>query len=152
MKVSEAMTGHVVIVSEDTPVRELARLMRERGISAAPVTDKAGRLTGIISEGDLIRELLPRYTEILEEERYLVDTEYTENRAEAVRHRPVAEIMTRGVFTITEDAPLLKAAPLLQLKRIKRLVVVRGSDIVGLITRRDICKALLGPSQECARE
>jgi len=144
MKARDVMTAQVSVVSEAAPVKELARLMCERGISAAPVVDKSGRLTGIVSEGDLIRELLPRYTDLFEEERYLVDAEYTEHRAEAVRQRPVAEIMTRGVFTITEEAPLLKAAALLQLKRIKRLVVVRGDEIVGLISRRDICKALLG--------
>jgi len=147
MKVCDAMTRGVVTVSEGTSVKELAHLMSQRGISAAPVLDKSGRLAGIISEGDLIRELLPRYTEIFEEDRYLIDAEYTESRAESVRHRPVAEIMTRGVFTISEDAPLLKAAALLQLKRIKRLVVVSGDEIVGLISRRDICKALLGGPQ-----
>jgi CBS domain-containing protein len=143
MKVRDVMTTEVSVVSEDTPVKELARLMCDCGISAAPVTDRSGRLTGIVSEGDLIRELLPRYADLFEEERYLVDAEYTEHRAAAVRQRPVAEIMTRGVYTITEEAPLLKAAALLQLKHIKRLVVMRGDAIVGLISRRDICKALL---------
>jgi CBS domain-containing protein len=144
MKVGDAMTTEVVTVTEDTTVGEAARLMFERDISALPVMDQSGRLTGIISEGDLIRELLPRYTELFQEERYRIDAEYTEQRAATVRRRPVAEIMTRGVHTITQEAPLLKAAALLQLKRIKRLVVVRGDSIVGLISRRDICKALLG--------
>jgi len=144
MKVGDAMTTDVVTVSEDMSVGDAARLIFERDISALPVMDKSGRLTGIVSEGDLIRELLPRYTELFEEERYRIDAEYTEQRAATVRHRPVAEIMTRGVYTIAEDAPLLKAAALLQLKRIKRLVVVRGDKVVGLISRRDISNALIG--------
>jgi len=144
MKVADAMTSDVVTVSEDTSVGEVARLVREHDISAIPVVDRAGRLSGIVSEGDLIRELLPRYTELFEEERYRIDAEYTEQRAATVRTRPVREIMTRGVFTISEDAPLLKAAAMLQLKRIKRLVVVRDDAIVGLISRRDITDALLG--------
>jgi CBS domain-containing protein len=144
MKVGDAMTTDVVTVAEDTMVGEAARLMFERDISALPVMDDSGRLIGIVSEGDLIRELLPRYTELFEEDRYRVDAEYTEQRAATLRRRPVAEIMTRGVYTITEDAPLLKAAALLQLKRIKCLVVLRGDKVVGLISRRDICKALLG--------
>ena len=143
MKVGDAMTKDVVTISEDTPVGEAARIMRDRDISALPVVDKAGRLAGIVSEGDLIRELLPRYTELFEEDRYRVDAEYTESRAAALCHKPVGEIMTRGVFTIPEDAPLLKGAALLQLKHIKRLVVMRGDEIVGLLSRRDISNALL---------
>lgn len=143
MKVGDVMTRQVVTVAEETTVAEVARIMRERGFSAVPVLDKAGRLVGIVSEGDLIRELLPRYAELLEEERYRTDTEYTEQRAASLRQRPVGEIMTHGVFTVAEDAPLLKAAALLQLKRIKRLVVVRQGEVVGLIGRRDIIKGLL---------
>jgi len=143
MKVGDAMTTDVVTVSEDTEVGEVARLMRLHDISALPVVDGSGRLTGIVSEGDLIRELLPRYTELFEEERYRVDAEYTEHRAASVRHRPVGEIMTRGVFTISAAAPLLKGAAMLQLKHIKRLVVVEGDKIVGLLSRRDISNALL---------
>ncbi len=144
MKVGDAMVREVLTVSESTSVGELARLMRERGISGAPVLDSSGRLAGIVSEGDLIRELLPRYTELFEEERHRVDAQYTEQRAASLRSRPVGEIMTRGVFTIDAGAPLLKAAAMIQLKRIKRLVVVQGDQIVGLLGRRDICKALLG--------
>lgn len=143
MKVGDAMTRQVVTVTEDTDVGEAARIMRDHDLSALPVMDRSGRLTGIISEGDLIRELLPRYTELFEEERYRVDAEYTENRAQAVRSRPVGEIMTRGVFTINEGEPLLKGAALLQLRHIKRLVVMRGEEVVGLLSRRDITSALL---------
>lgn len=147
MKVGDAMTRNVVTVAEKTSLGEAARVMRDRDISALPVLDQAGRLTGIVSEGDLIRELLPRYTELFEEERYRVDAEYTENRAASLRDRPVGEIMTRGVFTISPEAPLLKAAALLQLRHIKRVVVVEGNQIVGLISRRDICNALLAGPQ-----
>jgi len=144
MKVGDAMTRDVVTVTEQTTVGDVARLMGDHHISALPVLDEAGGLAGIVSEGDLIRELLPRYTELFEEERYRIDAEYAEQRAATLSRRPVAEIMTRGVVTITEDAPLLKGAALLQLKRIKRLVVVQGNRIVGLLSRRDICGALLG--------
>ena len=144
MKARDAMTTEVVTVSEDTPVGEVARLMHESNISAIPVLDRAGALVGIVSEGDLIRELLPRYIELFEEERYRIDAEYTEHRATDLRHQPAGAVMTRGVITVPADAPLLKAAAILQLKRIKRLVVVEGDKIVGLLSRRDITNALLG--------
>ncbi|UCH36395.1 MAG: CBS domain-containing protein [Armatimonadota bacterium] len=124
MKVGDVMTRDVVTASEDASVAEVAELMQEHNISSVPVLDRAGKLTGIVSEGDLVRELLPQYGEMIQEDRYRVDPEYPEQRAAELRHRPVKGIMTRPVITTTEATALLRAAAMLQLKRIKRLDVV----------------------------
>ncbi|MGE0716933.1 MAG: CBS domain-containing protein, partial [Alphaproteobacteria bacterium] len=55
MKARDVMTAPVVTVGPDTSVTEIARLLVERGISAVPVVDDAGRPVGIVSEGDLLR-------------------------------------------------------------------------------------------------
>jgi CBS domain-containing protein len=55
--------------------------------------------------------------------------------------------MTSGVITVTEETPVLKAAAMLQLHKIKWLPVMRGDQIVGMVTRRDICRGLLARRQ-----
>lgn len=146
MKVGQAMCRELVTASPSATVAQVADLFSRHAVSAVPVVDDLGNLVGIVSEGDLIRSLLPRYSEILEEERYLHDWELMEERAATVRGRPITEIMTSHVYTVAEDAPLLKAAALIQLHHVKRLPVVRGDKLVGVISRTDICRALLGDS------
>jgi CBS domain-containing protein len=55
-KVRDLMTTGVVTVTEDVPFKELAEIMAERGVSALPVLDHQGRVTGVVSETDLLRK------------------------------------------------------------------------------------------------
>ena len=55
MKAADIMTREVLSVSPETDVSEVARLLLERRVSAVPVTDRDGRILGIVSEGDLMR-------------------------------------------------------------------------------------------------
>ena len=54
MKARDVMTSAVTLVGPDTPIREVAKILCERGISAVPVVGEAGAPIGMISEGDLI--------------------------------------------------------------------------------------------------
>lgn len=144
MRVGEVMNRQVVSVRLEATVLEACKLMAQNGISGLPVVNEAGELVGFISQGDIIRSLLPRYAEIYDDERYNRDFEFMEARAESVRCAPVPEVMTMGAIAVGEETPLLKAASIMQLKRIKRLPVVRQGKLVGIISRGDICAALLG--------
>jgi CBS domain-containing protein len=142
VKVSEVMSGKVRSVGPDESVHRAADVLCEHGLTAVLVTD-GEKPVGILSEGDLIRAMLPRYAEIYEDDRYLHDYEFAERRVDLLADMPVRHIMTNGVITVTEDTPVLKAAALLRLHNIKWLPVMRGERIVGMVTRRDICRGLL---------
>lgn len=146
MKVGEVMSGKVLSVEADESVNRAAEVMCEHGLTSVLVTD-GGKPLGIVSEGDLIRAMLPRYAEICDDDRYLTDYEFAEKRVDLLAGVPVRHIMTSGLITVTEDTPVLKAAAMLQLHKIKWLPVMRGDQIVGMVTRRDICRGLLARRQ-----
>lgn len=148
MKAKDVMTEDVVSVHEDASVESIARLLLERRISAVPVTDAAGRPLGIVSEGDLMRrpESGTRrrpswWLELLQGP--------DEHAAEYVKsHGLVArDVMTPDPLTVSENAPLEKVASLLELRQIKRVPVVRGGKIVGIVSRADLLHALVAGAQ-----
>ena len=116
MRARDVMTTDVQTVSPDTTVLEAARLMLEKRISGAPVVDRAGRLLGIICEGDLMRraELGPASA------RGEPGSPEKQAAAYVKAHAlSVADVMTRDVVTIDEHEPLDRIALLFEERRIK---------------------------------
>src|SRR5260221_13852495 len=125
------MTTQIVSVGPDASVSEAARLMLERAISALPVIE-AGRLVGIVSEGDLLRRVetaterhRSRWLEMLAKNSTLA-LDYVKSHG-----RKASDVMTRDVVTASETASLAEIADLLETRRIKRVPVVRDGKVVG---------------------
>jgi|SRR5712691_10890125 len=149
MKAKDVMTSPVVSIAPDTPVLQAVRIMLQRHISGLPVIDKDGRLIGIVTEGDFLRRAetgtqrkRPRWLEYLVGPGRLAD-EYTRSHG-----RKVEEIMTAEPLTVTEDAPLDEVVKVMEKRRIKRLPVVRGTEVVGIVTRANLLHALAGVARE----
>jgi CBS domain-containing protein len=141
--VADVMTRDVISVSTATPVQEIASALVANRISAVPVVGSSGYLLGIVSEGDLIRR-----SEIgTERERSRwrrVFRNATEDACDYVRThgRKARHVMTSKVFTATEDMTLRHVADILEKRRLKRLPVVRGDVLVGIVGRSDIVREL----------
>ncbi|HUB45233.1 MAG TPA: CBS domain-containing protein [Acetobacteraceae bacterium] len=145
MRAADVMTANVITVEPDTTVQALAILLSERAISGAPVVDAAGRLVGIVSEGDLLHriELGTDATEPRKRSWWLEDFAAAHARDYVKAHgRTVADIMTRDVVVVTEQTDLGEVATLLETNRIKRVPVMRGETIVGIISRSNLVRAL----------
>lgn len=142
MKAGDVMTVNVVTASPDTTVAELVRLMLARGISAVPVVDAAGTLMGLVSESDLMRR-----AEIGTEKRRGAWQSFFTGTARLARDyvhshaAKAADVMTRAVVSVGPEAPLGEIADLMDEKRIKRVPVVQGGRLVGLVSRRDLLRA-----------
>jgi CBS domain-containing protein len=143
MKVMDVMTRDVVSVGPDASVLEAVRLMLQHRISGLPVVDAGGILQGMITEGDFLRRSetgtarkRSRFVEILLGPGRLAE-DYT--RASG---RKVGEVMTRDVYTVPEDAPLEQVVHLMERHRVKRLPVVRGDKMVGIVTRANLVRAV----------
>src|SRR5687768_15768888 len=137
MNAKDIMTTSVITIGPATTVRETADLLVARGISGVPVVD-GERLVGIVSEGDLLR----RY-EIGTDRRSLRNPwwmrflEGAPDPAEYVKSHAVraADVMTKAVISVTEETPVPRIAALFEKHRIKRVPVLRGPSLVGIVTR-----------------
>jgi CBS domain-containing protein len=143
MRVHQIMTRKVTTVKADTPILEAANLMLRRHMSGLPVVGDTGKLVGIVSEGDFLRR-----SEIGTQRRrgrwlkILVGPALSASEFVHERGRKVGEIMTRDLCTTTEDMPLEDVVRLMERENVKRLPVVRGDVLVGIVTRSDLLRAV----------
>jgi CBS domain-containing protein len=147
MNAKDVMTTEVVTVSPETTVQELARILSEKGISGAPVVDANNRLVGLVSEGDLLHRAETGTERRIQRRRSWwldsVAAEEEQARDYVKAHgRTVADIMTRDVISADETTDLADIAMLLETKRIKRVPVVSGGRLVGIVSRANLVRAL----------
>ncbi|MBV8320023.1 MAG: CBS domain-containing protein [Hyphomicrobiales bacterium] len=143
------MIPNVITVGVDASIGEVAAILLNNHISAAPVVDENGELVGIVSEGDLIRR-----PEIGTSERHswwleLISNEWA-SATECIKShsRKVADVMTRDVITAKPDTPLGDIAALLERNRIKRVPIVEEGKLAGLVSRANILQALASATKK----
>ncbi len=143
MRAHQIMTRPVITVTPDTTIVDAANTMLQRHISGLPVVDAAGKLVGIVSEGDFIR-------------RSEIGTQRKRGRwlklilgpgkaaTDFVREHGVkiGEIMTPQPLTITEDVTLEEIVRLMEKNNVKRLPVIRGGRLVGIVSRANLLQAV----------
>jgi len=143
MKAADIMVKEVVTAGPETSVQELAAIMLERRISGMPVVDGAGRLLGIVSEGDLIRRPEIDTDRVkLGWLRLLVSDEARARDFVKSHGRKAREVMTQPAISVAADAPLAEVVWLMERHRVKRLPVVEKGRLVGLVTRADLLRAV----------
>jgi CBS domain-containing protein len=143
MLASEIMTRDVKTIGPDATINEAIATLLSAHVSGMPVVDAAGRLVGVVSEGDFLHRAeigaarrKPRWIEFL-----LGPGDVAE--AYVLSHgRKVGEVMTRDVVSVEESTPLTEIGEIMQKRRVKRLPVVSGEHLVGIITRADLLRAL----------
>ena len=149
MRAHQVMTRPVITVSPETTVVEAANTMLQRHVSGLPVVDAAGKLVGIISEGDFIRR-----SEIGTQRKrgrllkFILGPSQTATDFVHEHGRKVAEIMTEAPLTITEDTELEKIVQLMEENNVKRLPVLRGDQIVGIVSRANLLRAVASLARE----
>ncbi len=143
MKVADVMTRGVISLASDDSMRKAAQLMLQYEMSGFVVIDR-GKLVGIVTEADFLRRSETgterhrgRWIEFLVGPGRLAE-EYAHAHG-----RTVDEVMTREVVTVAENTSLEEAVRLMEHHRIKRLPVVKGDAVVGIITRANLLRAFL---------
>jgi tRNA nucleotidyltransferase (CCA-adding enzyme) len=108
------MTVQVTTVPSNITVRELAKVFIKHNITGAPVVDKKGKVAGIVSDGDILNH----------------------------KGKRVASFMTKQIISVSEDTSVEKIANLMIAHKIKRVPVLNGEKLVGIVSRTDIVRAI----------
>src|SRR6202050_5991624 len=136
MRAHQIMTRQVITVATGASIVDAANIMLDKHISGLPVVDKAGKLVGIVSQGDFIRR-----AEIGTQRKrgrwlkFLLGPGRAASDFVHERGRKVGEIMTPNPWTVTEDATLEDIVELMERNNVKRLPVMRGDRLGGIGTR-----------------
>ena len=152
----DIMSRNVITVPQSMDLRDLAKLLLEKGISGAPVTDDRGNLVGVVSQTDLIYYSLSRDDELT------IRTDFYASARMEGAHLPsgfqiedtntgtVEDIMTPVVYAVGEDAPVERIAALMTREHIHRVIVRSGQEPVGVISALDLLRVLPGVSTASA--
>ncbi|MBE0636687.1 CBS domain-containing protein [Candidatus Bipolaricaulota bacterium] len=144
MKVRDIMTKDLTAVEKDMPVRELIFILNNAEMPNVPVVDEEGRLTGIISEKDLIRAALPGYFEMLHSTSFIPDMNQLSRKLSQIADQPIEKFVRTPVMSVTEDDDDLQAADLIIRKGVKNVPVVDGDGrLVGRVRRIDLLRHFL---------
>ncbi len=114
--VRDVMTKSVISVDSSTTAHDAAKLMEESKISSVVVFEN-NLPVGIITDRDFAMKITAHA--------YPIDT-------------PVRRVMSTPLITITSDSPFWVGADLMNSRKIKRLIVVDGEKVVGIITVTDL--------------
>ena len=144
MKARDVMVSPVMTVGENETVRDVAKLLIAKSISAVPVVDGAGKLVGIVTEADLLHRAevgterpVSWWLSLISGDRALAE-EYVKSHAVKVK-----DVMTRNVKTADPETPLHEIADLFEEQHIKRVPIVsKGGDLVGIVSRANIIQAV----------
>jgi CBS domain-containing protein len=146
MNARDVMSKPAVSVHPDTPLREIARLLLDKGISAVPVVDEKGAPTGLVSEPDLIRpDRAAR--EAWRQSRLEIFAEGEPLAPELLawlqsQGHSTRAVMSAPVITVREDTELGEIARVLVAHRIRRAPVVRDGRVTGIVARDDLLRTL----------
>jgi CBS domain-containing protein len=148
-RVRHVMTTDVVTVDQITPFKEIARLLVEHHISAAPVLRLGRHVSGVVSEADLIAA---RDRHAGERKRWTGVLRYGTDRDRYLR-LTAAQLMRSPAITTHPDATITSASSLMTTHHVRRLPVVDSDGkLVGLVSRRDLLSVFLVPDADIARQ
>jgi len=140
---ADVMTIGVITVRPETSIHEIAKLLCDHHISGVPVIDDEERLVGIVSEGDLIG-----HAQLAGEQRrswwqiFLSDPIVLARHHAKSHGRTANDVMTKEVVTVGETTSVADMARALEQHRIKRVPVLRGGRLVGIVTRSNLLQVL----------
>jgi CBS domain-containing protein len=143
MRVKDVMTKKMISVSPQASVADALNIMTRSRLSGLPVIDERSSLVGVVSEADFLRRA---ELGTAKPAAHWLESIFLPGRAAEVYARAhakhVDQIMSTDVATIEENASLGEAVALMEGRRVKRLPVVAGGKVVGMIARADFVHAL----------
>jgi CBS domain-containing protein len=159
MKARDVMTSPVMTARPETPISDIASLLLEKRISGVPIVGDREEVVGIVSEGDLVRRVetgterkRSRWFEALIDPN-IQAADYARSRGLCAR-----DVMSREVISVTSETDLAEVARVLEVHRIKRVPVIDGGRLAGIVSRANLLRGLVAygtrpaPGQQSDRD
>jgi CBS domain-containing protein len=143
MKVADAMNEHVPHIETGTKVTAAARKLARTGVADLAVVDGYGRFVGVLSEGDLLRAVLPAFSDLMDRDSLRSGYDLFKEARARVSDHPIERFLIANPITVAPNDDITRAAEIMAARMIRRLPVVRDEQLIGTIARADICAAAL---------
>ncbi len=152
LKASDIMTREVISATADMSVESVAHLMLQHHLSGLPVLDAAGKLVGIITEGDLLRRVELGTGRKRSKLYGLFAPASVAQDYVLANGRRAGEIMTRDILAVAPATPVDEIVDIMEQRHIKRIPVVEQGQIAGIVSRADLLKVLLTKMRDVPRQ
>ena len=130
-------------VSPDCRLEEVIEVMAIHRINGIPVVNEEHKVIGFISQHDIIKAILPNYLGIINSSTFITEFIQLSKKLKEYANHKVEEFMKKSVITVNEDDNEVMAADLLIRNKIHHLPVLRNGYLVGIVTLRDLLKAMI---------
>jgi len=142
MKVKEIMTKDVVSVKPDDNAKDALGLLLKMQISGLPVIDAQGKLIGMFTEKDVLKNILPSYIEKVGRFVYEENPKSIKKKFEDLVNLTISQLMRKEIVTVDEDTSLCEVTHLMLTQNVRRIPVLnKEKKVVGIVAREDIIKA-----------
>lgn len=143
----DIMTRDIITVTEESTIKELARILTSNHISGVPVINDKGKLVGVVTQSDLIFQTkkvhIPTVITILDSVFYLENPDKMGEEMKKMAGTKVKDILTSSPITVTEETQLDEIATIMSEKNFHTLPVVNKDTLVGVIGKKDIIRTLI---------
>lgn len=138
-KVADVMSQPVLSVFPEESLDKVVKILLDNRISGLPVVNREDEVVGIVSESDLVHWIQKHSSSL----NYWRERDHFLKELRALAARQASDVMTSPAIVVEEEVTLEEAAAILNERQIKRLPVVKGNKLVGIVTRADIVKGIL---------
>ena len=150
MKAKDLMIPIQDYLGPENTLKEAVNLLRiakkgeeKIGVKGLPVLDKEGKLVGMLSMTDILKAVHPSYMDLMNLSNFTWDG-MVESLAKSAADKKVETVMSKEVFTVKEDDPLMECVDLMIKNNIRRLPVIdKSGKVVGMIYERDVFFAIV---------
>ena len=143
---AEAMTREVITVRPETELRDLAKILADKGINGVPVVDEKGGVLGVVCESDLVNQNQPLHIPtvfvILDSFIPLENPWRLEREFKRITATTVEEIYSKPAVTVSPDTDLSEVARLMGEKKYYTIPVVEDGKLVGILGKADVIRAM----------
>ncbi|MBR6756292.1 MAG: CBS domain-containing protein [Peptococcaceae bacterium] len=154
-KVREIMKTDVYTVTDEANIGEVIRILVDNQINGVPIVDGKEKVVGFISDGDIMKFVAKQNPRIIDMTSFITvwyDTESFEKKMDDLMDLNVMELATTKLVSVEADYDIDEAAKVLGDKKIKKVPVLENGKLVGVITRSDILRYILGRSLQHKEE